>query len=146
MKINALVDGRCIRALYRASQAGVRVDLNVRGICCLRPGVAGPLGEHPRRVGRRAPPPGEVYSAIESPRGEGCFIASDGSPKPYRVSLRTPSFVNLQALPKMIEGHLIADVIACIGTLDIVLGDWTADEFAPATGNQISRRSKTATR
>jgi NADH-quinone oxidoreductase subunit D len=65
-----------------------------------------------------------VYQRIESPRGElGCFIASDGSPKPYRMRMRTPSFVNLQALKKMVEGRLIADVIASIGTLDIVLGE-----------------------
>jgi NADH-quinone oxidoreductase subunit D len=71
-----------------------------------------------------APPPGEVYQRIESPRGElGCFIASDGSPKPYRMRMRAPSFVNLQALQRMVEGHLIADVIASIGTLDIVLGE-----------------------
>lgn len=71
-----------------------------------------------------APPPGEVYQRVESPRGElGCFIASDGSPKPYRMKIRAPSFVNLQALPKLVEGRLIADVIACIGTLDIVLGE-----------------------
>ena len=71
-----------------------------------------------------APPPGEVYQRIESPRGElACFIASDGSQKPYRMKMRTPSFVNLQALQKMIEGRLIADVIASIGTLDIVLGE-----------------------
>jgi len=71
-----------------------------------------------------APPPGEVYQRIESPRGElACFLASDGSQKPYRMKMRTPSFVNLQALQKMVEGRLIADVIACIGTLDIVLGE-----------------------
>jgi len=71
-----------------------------------------------------SPPPGEVYHRIESPRGElGVFVASDGSPKPYRVKFRTPSFVNLQALPKMIEGRLIADVVTCIGTTDIVLGE-----------------------
>jgi NADH-quinone oxidoreductase subunit D len=71
-----------------------------------------------------APPPGEVYQRIESPRGElGCFIVSDGSPKPYRMRMRAPSFVNLQALQKMVEGRLIADVIASIGTLDIVLGE-----------------------
>jgi NADH-quinone oxidoreductase subunit D len=71
-----------------------------------------------------APPPGEVYQAIESPRGElGLFMASDGSPKPYRVHFRTPSFVNLQSLRKLCEGRLIADVVACIGTTDIVLGE-----------------------
>jgi len=69
-------------------------------------------------------PPGEVYSAIESPRGElGIFMASDGSAKPYRVKFRAPSFVNLQSLPKLCEGRLIADVVACIGTTDIVLGE-----------------------
>ena len=71
-----------------------------------------------------APPPGEVYQAIESPRGElGVFVASDGSHKPYRVKFRAPSFVNLQSLPKLAEGRLIADVVACIGTTDIVLGE-----------------------
>jgi len=71
-----------------------------------------------------APPPGEAYASIESPRGElGCFIASDGSPKPLRCHFRSPSFINLQALPKLVTGQLISDVIACIGTIDIVLGD-----------------------
>jgi NADH-quinone oxidoreductase subunit D len=71
-----------------------------------------------------APPPGEVYQRVESPRGEvGYFVASDGSPKPYRVKMRAPSFVNLQALPKLAEGRLVADLIACIGTIDIVLGE-----------------------
>ena len=70
------------------------------------------------------PPPGEVYQAIESPRGElGFFIASDGSNKPYRVKVRAPSFVNLQTLPMLAVGRLIADVVACIGTTDIVLGE-----------------------
>jgi NADH-quinone oxidoreductase subunit D len=71
-----------------------------------------------------APPPGEVYQVIESPRGElGVFMVSDGSPKPYRVKFRTPSFINLQALPKLCEGRLIADTVTCIGTTDIVLGE-----------------------
>jgi NADH-quinone oxidoreductase subunit D len=71
-----------------------------------------------------SPPPGEAYVSVESPRGElGCFIASDGSPKPLRAHFRSPSYINLQALPKLIEGQLIADVIACIGTIDIVLGE-----------------------
>ena len=70
------------------------------------------------------PPIGEVYQAIESPRGElGFYMVSDGSPKPFRCHVRAPSFANLQALPKMIEGRLIADVVACIGTIDIVLGE-----------------------
>jgi NADH-quinone oxidoreductase subunit D len=71
-----------------------------------------------------APPPGEVYQRIESPRGElGFFVASDGSAKPCRVKVRAPSFVNLQALPELAEGSLVADLIACIGTTDIVLGE-----------------------
>jgi NADH-quinone oxidoreductase subunit D len=71
-----------------------------------------------------APPPGEVYQTIESPRGElGFYVASDGSPKPWRVKVRAPSFVNLQALNKLVEGRLLADVVACIGTTDIVLGE-----------------------
>jgi NADH-quinone oxidoreductase subunit D len=61
---------------------------------------------------------------VESPRGElGCFVASDGSPKPLRVHFRAPSYINLQALPKLVEGRLIADVVTCIGTIDIVLGE-----------------------
>ena len=71
-----------------------------------------------------SPAPGEAFATIESPRGElGCFVASDGSPKPLRVHFRAPSYINLQALPKLIEGQLISDVIACIGTIDIVLGE-----------------------
>ena len=71
-----------------------------------------------------SPPPGEVYQRIESPRGElGFFVASDGSPKPYRVKVRAPSFANLQGLAKLCEGRMLADVVACIGTIDIVLGE-----------------------
>jgi NADH-quinone oxidoreductase subunit D len=71
-----------------------------------------------------SPPAGEAFVTVESPRGElGCFIVSDGSPKPLRVHFRSPSFINLQALPKLVEGQLISDVIACIGTIDIVLGE-----------------------
>ncbi|MCX6828089.1 MAG: NADH dehydrogenase (quinone) subunit D, partial [candidate division Zixibacteria bacterium] len=70
------------------------------------------------------PPKGAVYQAIESPKGElGYYISSDGTNMPHRMRVRPPSFVNLSALPKMIEGRLVADVIAAIGSIDIVLGE-----------------------
>jgi NADH-quinone oxidoreductase subunit D len=69
-------------------------------------------------------PEGEVYVGIEAPKGElGYYLVSDGSANPYRMKIRPPSFVNLQALPQMVVGSLLADVIATIGTLDIVLGE-----------------------
>jgi len=69
-------------------------------------------------------PAGEVYQAIESPRGEmGYYVVSDGTAKPMRVHMRSPSYANLQALPKMCEGGLIADAVAAIGSIDIVLGE-----------------------
>ncbi|HWS97175.1 MAG TPA: NADH dehydrogenase (quinone) subunit D [Candidatus Methylomirabilis sp.] len=69
-------------------------------------------------------PEGEVYQAVESPRGEmGYYVVSDGGAKPYRVHMRAPSFANLQSLQKMCKGRLIADVVAAIGSIDIVLGD-----------------------
>jgi NADH-quinone oxidoreductase subunit D len=68
-------------------------------------------------------PPGEAYAAIESPRGElGCFVVADGSAKPARVHVRDPSFVNLQALPDMARGGLIADFITSVAMLDPILG------------------------
>ncbi|MEW6716830.1 MAG: NADH dehydrogenase (quinone) subunit D [Chloroflexota bacterium] len=69
-------------------------------------------------------PAGGVFVSVESPRGElGVYLEGDGSPKPYRVHWRTPSFTNLQALPLLSKGHLVADLVAIIGSLDIVLGD-----------------------
>ena len=70
------------------------------------------------------PPVGEVYQAIEAPKGEmGFYIISDGGPKPFRVKVRTPSFTVLQATDKLCKGRLLADLIAVIGTMDIVLAD-----------------------
>jgi NADH-quinone oxidoreductase subunit D len=69
-------------------------------------------------------PPGEVYVATESPRGElGVYLAGNGGPKPHRVHWRQPSFINLQSLPVLVKDHYIADVVAVIGSIDIVLGD-----------------------
>jgi len=69
-------------------------------------------------------PEGEVYTAIESPRGEiGCYIVSDGSAKPYRMHIRGPSFVNLQSLPVMLRGGLVADAIATTSSVDPVMGE-----------------------
>jgi NADH-quinone oxidoreductase subunit D len=71
-----------------------------------------------------AVPEGEVYQAVESPRGEmGYYIVSDGSAKPYRVHMRSACLANMQTLPKMCEGRLLADVVAAIGSIDIVLGE-----------------------
>lgn len=84
-----------------------------------------PSGPIAARIGKvLKPPPGEVYHSIEAPKGElGYYIVSDGSTQPYRMRIRPPSFVNLQVLDQMIRGLLIADVVAVIGTLDIVLGE-----------------------
>ncbi|HSJ90068.1 MAG TPA: NADH dehydrogenase (quinone) subunit D [Anaerolineales bacterium] len=69
-------------------------------------------------------PKGSVYQAVESPRGElGVFLEGDGGPKPYRCHWRTPSFDNLSVLPKIVKGHLVADLVAILASVDIVLGD-----------------------
>jgi NADH-quinone oxidoreductase subunit D len=70
------------------------------------------------------PPIGEAYVAVESPKGEkGYYMVSDGTPKPVRWRIRPPSFVNLSAIPKMVEGHLLSDVIAINASIDIVMGE-----------------------
>jgi NADH-quinone oxidoreductase subunit D len=69
-------------------------------------------------------PAGEVYVAVESPRGElGCYLVSDGSAKPFRMHIRAPSFVNLQSLPVMLHGGLVADAVATISSVDPVMGE-----------------------
>jgi NADH-quinone oxidoreductase subunit D len=70
------------------------------------------------------PPEGEVYAAVEAPKGEfGCYIISDGANKPYRLKVRAPGFPHLAALDEMARGHMLADVVAIIGTMDIVFGE-----------------------
>lgn len=75
----------------------------------------------PKRI---KPPKGTVYSRVENPKGElGYFIISDGSTSPFRVKVRAPSFVNLSVLGELCKGHLVADVVAILGSIDIVLGE-----------------------
>ncbi len=70
------------------------------------------------------PPRGEVYHAVEAPKGElGFYLVSNGEPRPYRMKIRSPSFINLQALPLLVRGHKVADVVTAIGSIDIVLGE-----------------------
>ena len=70
------------------------------------------------------PPPGEVYAAVEAPKGEfGCYIVSDGANKPYRLKIRAPGFPHLAAMDEMSKGHMLADVVAIIGTMDVVFGE-----------------------
>ena len=104
----------------------VRVEEMRQSIRIIRQAVEGlPEGPIIARVPKVIKPPvGEVYVSTEAPKGElGYFMVSDGSPQPYRVRVRPPSFINLQALEKMAKGSLVADVVAIIGTLDIVLGE-----------------------
>jgi NADH-quinone oxidoreductase subunit D len=70
------------------------------------------------------PPPGEVYAAVEAPKGEfGVFLVSDGANKPYRLKVRAPGFAHLAAMDEMARGHMLADVVAIIGTMDVVFGE-----------------------
>jgi NADH-quinone oxidoreductase subunit D len=104
----------------------VRIEEMRQSVRIIRQAVEGlPQGPIMAKVPKVIKPPvGEIYHSIEAPKGElGYFIVSDGSTQPYRVRVRPPSFVNLQALDKMVRGLLIADVVAVIGTLDIVLGE-----------------------
>ena len=100
-------------------------ELRQSRLICLQAIENIPAGPITARVGKVLKPPvGEVYHAIEGPKGIlGYYIVSDGSTQPYRIRIRPPSFINLQALDKMIRGHLVTDVVAIIGTLDIVLGE-----------------------
>jgi NADH-quinone oxidoreductase subunit D len=104
----------------------VRIEEMRQSIRIIRQAVDGlPEGPIMAKIPKVLKPPvGEIYHSIEAPKGElGYFIVSDGSTQPYRLRVRPPSFVNLQALELMCRGQLVADVIAVIGTLDIVLGE-----------------------
>jgi len=84
-----------------------------------------PTGEVMAKMPKTLKPPvGQVYVRTESPRGElGFYLVSDGSPKPYRYKVRSPAFCNLSALPEMMKGYLVADAVAILGSVDIVLGE-----------------------
>jgi NADH-quinone oxidoreductase subunit D len=104
----------------------VRMEEMRQSVRIMRQAVAAiPEGPIMGKVGKVIKPPvGEAYVSIEAPKGElGYYVVSDGSTQPYRVRVRPPSFVNLQALDRMIRGGLVADVVAVVGTLDIVLGE-----------------------
>jgi len=104
----------------------VRMQEMRQSVRIVRQAVADiPAGPIMAKVGKVIKPPvGEAYVSIEAPKGElGYYVVSDGSTQPYRVRIRPPSFVNLQALDKMCRGALVADVVAIIGTTDIVLGE-----------------------
>ena len=107
------------RYMVRMEEMRQSVRIVRQGVERLAPGpIFGKVGKVIK------PPAGEVYHSIEAPKGElGYFVVSDGTTNPYRVRVRPPSFVNLQALDTMIRGRLVADVVAVIGTLDIVLGE-----------------------
>ena len=104
----------------------VRMEEMRQSVRIMRQAVdALPDGPIMGKVGKVIKPPvGEAYVSIEAPKGElGYYVVSDGATQPYRVRVRPPSFVNLQALDRMVAGGLVADVVAVIGTLDIVLGE-----------------------
>ena len=89
---------------------------------CIQQMESGPVSAKVRRIAR--PPAGDVYLRTESPRGDfGVYLVSDGSPKPYRVKVRAPSFANLQALQHLLRNSYVADAVVILGSIDIILGE-----------------------
>jgi NADH-quinone oxidoreductase subunit D len=107
------------RYLVRRKEMEESVKIVEQAMAQLPPGEV--MAKMPKTI---KPPAGQIYSRNESPRGEiGFYIISDGSPKPYRYKVRSPAYVNLSALPEMLRGCLIADCVAVLGSVDIVLGE-----------------------
>jgi len=107
------------RYLVRRKELEESAKIVEQALAQLPPGEV--MAKMPKTI---KPPAGQIYSRNESPRGEiGFYIISDGSPKPYRYKVRSPAYVNLSALPEMLRGCLIADCVAVLGSVDIVLGE-----------------------
>jgi NADH-quinone oxidoreductase subunit D len=107
------------RYMVRMQEMRQSVRIMQQAVAAIPPGPI--MAKVPKVI---KPPVGETYVSIEAPKGElGYYVVSDGSTQPYRLRVRPPSFVNLQALSRMVAGGLVADVVAIIGTLDIVLGE-----------------------
>ncbi len=107
------------RYMVRRKEMEESVKIVEQALAQLPPGEV--MAKMPKTI---KPPAGQIYSRNESPRGEiGFYIISDGSPKPYRYKVRSPAYVNLSALPEMLRGCLIADCVAVLGSVDIVLGE-----------------------
>ena len=107
------------RYMVRRLEMAESVNIVEQALRDLPPGEI--MGKVPKKL---KPPVGDIYSRVESPRGElGFYLVSDGSEKPYRYKVRSPAFVNLSVLPEMGQGHLIAGKVAILGSIDIVLGE-----------------------
>jgi len=107
------------RYMVRRKEMEESVKIVEQALAQLPPGEV--IAKMPKTI---KPAAGQIYSRIESPRGEiGFYIISDGSPKPYRYKVRSPAYVNLSALPEMLRGCLVADCVAVLGSVDIVLGE-----------------------
>jgi NADH-quinone oxidoreductase subunit D len=107
------------RYIVRVQEMRQSVRILKQCIDRLEPGEI--RGKVPRVI---KPPVEEVYASVESPKGElGFYCVSNGTNRPYRMHVRPPSFINLQALPRLAKGHLVSDLVALIGTVDIVLGE-----------------------